>query len=240
MVTIDASRAVGAYAAVMTAIALWATLGGAAGAGAAAEPQTRFDTIDVRRINVRESDGTLRMIIAGRDRIGGIVMGDRQYPHPNRHEAGMIFLNDEGAENGGLVFDGRLVGGRPTNSGSLTFDRWHQDQTIQMTSNEDGARRHAAFIVNDRPDTPLQLERLPALRAMPAGPARVAALRAAGMAPAIERVYLGSTVDRGAELALRDALGRRRLVLRVAPDGASAVSFLDARGREVRRIAPVG
>ena len=231
MVRIDASRALGTYAAVMTAVAAWACLGGTA------PPSTRFDTIDVKRINVRENNGTLRMIIAGRDNIGGLIIGDREYPHPNRTEAGMIFFNDEGAENGGLVFDGRLVAGKPTNGGSLTFDRWHQDQTIQMTSVEDGANRHAGFIVNDRPDQPMRFERLEQVRAMPPGPSRDEALREAGLSNA-QRVYLGSTVDRGAELSLRDALGRRRLVLRVEPDGYPSVSFLDAQGRIVRRTTP--
>lgn len=80
MLKIDPSRAIGAYAAVMTTLAAYV------GLGAATAAPTRFDTIDVKRINVREDDGTLRMIIAGRDHIGGIVIGDREYPHPNRTE----------------------------------------------------------------------------------------------------------------------------------------------------------
>lgn len=229
----DPSRAIGAYAATMTAIALWACLGGAASG------PTRSDTIDVHRINVRENDGTLRMIVAGRDRIGGLVIGNRHYPLPNRTEAGMIFFNDEGAENGGLVFDGRLIGGKPTNSGSLTFDRWHQDQTIQMTSIEDGADRHAGFIVNDRPDRPLAFERIAGVQALPPGPARDAAFRAIG-AQTFPRAYLGSTTTRDAELSLRDGRGRKRLVLRVTADGDASVDFLDADGKVVRRTTPAG
>ena len=231
MLKIDPSRAIGAYAAVMTALAAYAAL------GAATAVPTRFDTIDVRRINVREDDGTLRMIIAGRDHIGGIVIGDREYPHPNRTEAGMIFFNDEGAENGGLVFNGKIVAGKPVNAGSLTFDRWHQDQTIQMMSEEEGASRHAGFIVNDRPDQPMRFDQIGALGAMRAGPAKDAAVRNAGMI-GTQRVYLGSNVDRSAELSLRDADGRKRLVFRVEPTGGASVTFLDAQGRPVSRIAP--
>ena len=233
MLKIDPSRAIGAYAAVMTAVAAYFAL------GAAPVAPTRFDTIDVRRINVREDDGTLRMIIAGRDHIGGIVIGDREYPHPNRTEAGMIFFNDEGAENGGLVFNGRIVAGKPVNAGSLTFDRWHQDQTIQMTSEEDGATRHAGFIVNDRPDQPMRFDQIGALGAMKAGPAKDAAVRDAGMI-GTQRVYLGSNVDRSAELSLRDAEGRKRLMFRVEPAGAASVTFLDEKGRAINRIAPHG
>jgi len=231
MFKIDPSRAIGAYAAVMTAIAGYVIL------GAATAPPAKFDTIDVRRINVREDDGTLRMIIAGRDNIGGIVIGKNEYPHPNRTEAGMIFFNDEGAENGGLVFNGKIVAGKPVNAGSLTFDRWHQDQTIQMTSEEDGARRHAAFIVNDRPDEPMRFDQIGRLGTMKAGAAKDAAVRQANMV-GTQRVYLGSAADRSAELSLRDANGRKRLVLRVEPTGAASVTFLDEKGRAVSRVAP--
>lgn len=231
MFKIDPSRAIGAYAAIMTAICGYVVLGGATAAPA------KFDTIDVQRINVREDDGTLRMIIAGRDHIGGIVIGDREYPHPNRTEAGMIFFNDEGAENGGLVFNGKVVAGRPVNAGSLTFDRWHQDQTIQMTSQEDGASRHAGFIVNDRPDQPMRYDQIGRLGAMTAGPAKDAAVRDARMT-GTQRVYLGSNEDRSAELSLRDADGHKRLVFRVEPGGAASVTFLDQHGRAIGRIAP--
>ncbi|HEY0623388.1 hypothetical protein [Sphingomonas sp.] len=231
MPRIDSSRAVGAYAAVMTAIAGWSLLSGVA------TPPQRFDTIDVRRINVRENDGTLRMIIAGRDNIGGLIVEDREYPHPNRTEAGMIFFNDEGTENGGLVFDGGLKNGKPINAGSLTFDRWRQDQTVQLRSYEDGAERSAGLVVNDRPDRPMAFEQMAAIRAMPDGPARNAAHERAGFGKA-ERVYLGSRPDRSSELALRDAAGRPRLVLRVEGDGAASIRFLDEAGKVVRTTTP--
>ena len=128
---IDASRAIGAYAAVMTLAALWL------GLSAIAPPPAKFTTIDVQRINVREPDGTLRLTISNHALIPGIIVGKKEYAHLNRPEAGMIFFNDEGIENGGLVFDGGLKEGRPTNGGSFTFDRYMQDQTLQLISTED-------------------------------------------------------------------------------------------------------
>ncbi|MCE3589988.1 hypothetical protein LXJ59_25705, partial [Escherichia coli] len=69
---IDASRAIGAYAAVTTFATLWLVLGANAG------PKTAtFATIDVQRINIREPDGTLRMTIASRDRMPGIIVAGR-------------------------------------------------------------------------------------------------------------------------------------------------------------------
>ena len=227
---IDRSRALGAYAAVVTVGLAWFAI------TAATANTARFDTIDVGRINVREPDGTLRMVIANRPRMPGLIIGKAEYPHPNRHEAGMIFYNDEGIENGGLVFDGAMTGGKPTNSGSLTFDRYRQDQTVQLTSIEDGDRRHAGLIVNDRPDRPIDFARIADIRRMSEGPARTAAMTAAGLDNA-RRAFLGSTDDRMSRLDLSDAGGHARLRLEVAPDGKASIAFLDSAGHVTRTIA---
>ena len=227
----SASKAIGSYAAVMTLAVLWM------GLGAAIPPEpTQLDEIDVQRINIREPDGTLRLAISNHARMPGLIVAGREYPHPNRTEAGMIFYNDEGAENGGLVFNGARTNGRAVNGGSLTFDRWHQDQTIQMSSEEDGQDRQVAFRINDRPDGPMDFAKAAAIRAMPDGPAKAAAAKAAGFDVA-QRVYLGRAPDKASQLVLRDAAGRQRLVLRVEADGAAKIEFLEATGKPTRTIA---
>ena len=230
MMRIDPSRAVGAYAAVMTATVAWLVLGGAAATG-----ERHFGTISVERIDVREPDGTLRLAISNHARMPGIVIGKTEYPHPNRPEAGMIFYNDQGVENGGLVFDGGLKNGVPTNSGSLTFDRWRQDQTIQMTSTETGPKREAAVIVNDRPDGPLDFAGAQTILKMPLGPLREAAFRMANF-ETTQRAYLGRKPDGASQLLLRDGAGKARLRLSVAADGTSGIDFLDDSGRVTRHF----
>ena len=226
---LDASRAIGGYAAATTLALGWLVLGGAAPGPA------RFGTIEAERINIREPDGTLRLAIASHARMPGLVVDGREYPHPNRPEAGLIFYNDEGTENGGLVFDGRMRDGQPSNGGSLTFDRWHQDQTVQVVSSEEGRTREAALIVNDRPDQPIDFGETSRITAMSKGPARDAAVVAAHLAPT-QRAYLGRAKDGTATLVLRDAGGRPRLTLAVASDGAPAITFLDEQGRVARAI----
>jgi hypothetical protein len=61
-----------------------------------------FDEITVHRINVVEPDGTLRMVISDRARFPGAIFHGKEYKHP-RPAAGMLFFNDEGTEDGGLV-----------------------------------------------------------------------------------------------------------------------------------------
>src|SRR5712691_364871 len=57
-----------AYSTVLTTVLAAFTL-----AGSAAAKIQRFDEIDVHRINVREPDGTLRMVISNHSRLPGVM-----------------------------------------------------------------------------------------------------------------------------------------------------------------------
>ncbi|HXN96291.1 MAG TPA: hypothetical protein VN879_17415, partial [Candidatus Acidoferrales bacterium] len=63
-----------------------------------------FDEISVRRINIVEPDGTTRMILSNKTDAPGLIIRRKEYPHPDRKSAGVIFFDDEGTENGGLIF----------------------------------------------------------------------------------------------------------------------------------------
>lgn len=198
-------------------------------------PATKFDTIDVQRINVREPDGTLRLTISNKARIPGLILSGREHPHPGRQEAGMIFFNDQGDENGGLVFDGGLKNGVPTNGGSLTFDRYHQDQTLQFLSVENGADKTVGVIVTDRPDRLMDIEAGRKARDMPRGADRDRLLKEAGFESA-RRVWLGRDDKGEAALVLSDTHGRPRLTLGVGADGTPGVKLLDASGKVTREL----
>jgi hypothetical protein len=85
-----------------------------------------LDEIDVHRINVREPDGTLRMVISNHARLPGVIVRAKENPPVDRPYAGMLFYNDEGTENGGLVFGGhRNANGEVVDAGvALSFDRY--------------------------------------------------------------------------------------------------------------------
>src|ERR1051325_2780338 len=63
----------------------------------------KFGEIDVERINVVEKDGSIRLVISNRDRSPGLMQRGEPFTPPTRR-AGLIFYNDEGTENGGLIF----------------------------------------------------------------------------------------------------------------------------------------
>jgi len=107
------SKVLVSYSTVLTTLLAAFTL-----AGSAAAKVQRFDEIDVHRINVREPDGTLRMVVSNHARLPGVIVRGKENLPVDRPYAGMLFYNDEGTENGGLVFGGhRNANGEVVDSG---------------------------------------------------------------------------------------------------------------------------
>jgi hypothetical protein len=204
-------------------------------------PPALPEELDVKRINLREEDGTLRMVISNTERFPGLIFKGKNYPHPNRKTAGMLFFNEEGTENGGLIFSGRTVDGKVSGGGHLSFDQYEQDQVIQLTQNEHDGVRWAALVVNDRPDQPMDLEFWQTYNAMPDGPEKKAAeqklLETFG---GRQRVWVGKGRERNSAVMLSDAAGRPRLLLQVTAAGEASMQFLDENGKVVRTLSPKG
>ena len=193
------------YSGVLTAVFAVTVL-----SGFVRSPLTRFGEIEVQRINVREPDGTLRMVISDSAHLPGVIIRGKAQAKVDRPQAGMLFYNDEGSENGGLIFGGRrdAKGNVVDSGGSLSFDRYDANQVVQLLGVDDRDNQMAGLAVSS---------------SEPGG----ADLR---------RVWVGRTADGEATLALMDARGRRRIVLAVGADGDSQIEFLDASGRVVRTV----
>ncbi len=219
------------YSLALTAALAVAVFGLAIGS----QTKVAYDEIDVRRINVREDDGTLRVVISNKSRFPGLYFRGKEHPHPNRSSAGLLFFNEEGTENGGLTFGGQKVDGKVTSGGHLSFDRYEQDQVVQITHSEEGDSHWAGLAVNDYPDGSTDLDAWERADAMPEGAEKVAELkRLRERYGGKRRVFLGKQRDRAARLVVNDEAGRPRLVLEVAPEGTAAIRFLDANGKVVR------
>src|SRR5215468_3247463 len=156
------------YSGVLTAVFAVTLVG-----GLLIRPQKpKFDEIDVQRINVWDPDGTLRMVISDKARFPGLIIRGKEYPHP-RPQAGMLFFNNEGTENGGLIFggyrdkDGKII----DSGGSLTFDQYEQDQIVQIEGSHDSNGHFAGLTVFDRPDRPIEKDLQESFRIESASPA---------------------------------------------------------------------
>lgn len=211
---------------------------------AAKAPTPKFDVIDVERINVREPDGTLRMVISNRALFPGAPLKGEEVPRPDRRQfAGMLFVNDEGTENGGLIQKG-LVGpdGRASAGLSLTFDRFRQDQVIQLLHAEDGGKARSMLAINDETDgTQIDVmqraKRMAEIRQLngPAADAAMQEMQDKGQLSR-NRIRLGTTMDGAAALSLSDARGRPKMMLLVSADGEPSIRMFDDKGQVGKTI----
>ena len=204
-----------------------------------AAQKTRFGEIDVERINIVEPDGTYRMIISDRTRFPGLIIKGKEYPH-DRQTAGALFFNDEGTENGGLIFGGKKEKDGTTSSyGHLSFDAYEQDQVFTIDAGHEGTKRRSGLAVIDRPDYPIVelidlMERLKGL-SEDRKKEEAAKFEAAHPRPQ-RRLYLGRIEDDSVGLRLLDLQGRERILIQVAGDGSPAIKFLDAQGKVVSQL----
>ena len=206
-----------------------------------------LEELDVQRINLREPDGTLRLIISDAKRAPGSFIHGKEYPRPDRKVAGMIFLNEEGTENGGLLFGGdKSADGIRHSYGHLSFDGYEQDQTLAIDSSQDGNDKSTRFEITDRPDFSIEdLFKLDeAVKALPKekqDEALNSFFRQHGTP--VTRLVIGSGMDsksgdNGVMIRLNDANGKPRILMKVASDGTPSLEMLDAHGKVVKALMP--
>src|ERR1700684_4282384 len=202
------------------------------GRAAAQREVTSFAEIDVQRINVREPDGTLRMTISNSATAPGLIFKGKEHAFPNRQAAGILFFDDEGTEDGGLLFGGAKKGQNASSGGHLSFDQYEQDQVISLDQTEEHGRRRAGLTFFDRPASSLSMDLVDKMDT-PEGSAQFEAQAAAG-GFGYPRVFIGKNEERESTVILRDAKGLARLRLSVTPAGSASIEFIDAAGKIVR------
>lgn len=198
-----------------------------------------FDEITVHRINVVEPDGTPRLIVASKAAFPGEFFKGKEISRADRRDsAGMLFMNDEGTENGGLVFGGHQSSdGTPHSFGHLSFDEYEEDQTLTMDTSQFGDSHFTAYQINDAQsglETPEVIEAFRKLREMPEGAERQKAradLIAKYHVRLTQRAGLERDDDKSVALRLRDPEGNTRILLRVAADGTPTMQFLNVAGK---------
>lgn len=208
--------------------------------GAARGGTKKFDTIDAERINILEKDGRVRLVISNKARSPAPMQRRQEFGNRGGTRAGMIFYNDEGTENGGLIFSGsRDAHGEYEAVGSLTFDQYEQDQTVALQYVDGNGRRRAGLTINDYPlgITSLDFDRrLKAAQALTDTVAKADSLKVLRALGPKTRLYMGRNRSGASMVTLSDALGRSRLRLSLDSVGAAAIEFLDENGQVTRRI----
>jgi len=165
------------YSAVLTGVVCVTVL-----TAATLSQRTNFDEITVQRINIVEPNGTLRMVISNHAKLPGIIIRGKEQPFA-RPQAGVLFYNEEGSENGGLILGGhRNANGEVVDAGgSLSFDKYDANAVVQLAGVDDSKDRIAGLSISENP-TGKESHR---------------------------RIWMGGDESGAATLAIMDSTGRR-------------------------------
>ncbi len=206
-----------------------------------------FDEITVGRINIVEPDGTKRIVISNKAQFPGDFIQGKEGARPDRRSfAGMLFINEEGTENGGLIQKGSIGPDGKISSGlSLTFDRFRQDQALQLLNNDSAVHQQTGIKINDVPH--FQATSMDDVRRFGQEASRLASAEQQAYWQNLaqqgrlsnNRIWLGNTRDKGSSLQLKDALGRVRMMLLVSADGKAEIQMLDEAGKVSKTISSV-
>jgi hypothetical protein len=160
------------------------------------------------RITLVGEDGGRRLVVTANTHE---IYGRGQIiEHPVRTQPGLIFVNEEGTECGGITW--------ATDGGSLTFDSYEQDQAISVIhTDEDGVRTSALEFV-DRPAGSL-------VETMLGGHVGEDPEEAP-----VRRMRLAKEPDGSVGLTFRDQQGRERLRIGLDKFGHPSVELLGPNG----------
>jgi hypothetical protein len=152
----------------------------------------------------------------------------------------MIFYNEEGTENGGLIYQGhRDSTGKYFAVGSLTFDQYEQDQTVALQYIDQDGRRRSGLAITDYPlgVTSMQYsKRWQRIDNMKDSAAKADSLKVLSQLDPKQRLYAGRARNGSSLVTLSDPLGRVRLRLSVDSLGGASIEFLGDKGQVVRQI----
>jgi hypothetical protein len=228
-------RALRLHAAFTTGVILFLVV-----TGFARQSKSRFETIDVERINIIEKDGRVRMVISNLDRSPPPMERGQPFGYQGGNRAGIIFYNEEGTENGGITYTGkRDSAGNYLAVGGLSFDQYQQDQTIALQYYDQNGRRRSGLAINDYPLGMSSLEldkRYRRIDAMKDSAAKADSMKVLDQFFGKQRLYAGRGRNGSSLVSLSDPHGRVRLRLSVDTLGAASIDFVGENGQVLKTI----
>ncbi|MBO6522345.1 MAG: hypothetical protein JJ971_00840 [Balneolaceae bacterium] len=220
--------------------------------GFSTENKNTFDILTAKRINIVNEDGTTVIAIANKQHIAPPVFNGTEYPlelaDGRKYMAGMIFFNQEGDEMGGLIFNSfKLPDGRIAGVGHLSFDRYKDNQVINLEYKENVNGVSSGLTFYDRPadgSFPKSLDlskeyffsgSLSEKRKQEIKD--TLATMKANKAFGLDRLFLGSQ-NEIPQLSMKDTFGNERIRLFIDSTNTAKLLFFDKDGIIVQEISP--
>ena len=207
----------------------------------------KFSVIDVERINIVEKDGTVKMVItnAGRFPNGNEKINGRPTNEQRKKRSGMLFLNEDGIECGGFIYDGQKAANGHSAGLSLTYDQYDGDQVMQLLTEDyrEGDKRFvtSGLMFNDRPSKESQIKTAEIMKELDelgkkdpkAAEEKYKAFEAQGLIGGAPRLMLGKSRSENNGLFLFDSKGMPRAMFYVDKENNAKLDFFDNKGNNI-------
>ncbi|MDZ7660382.1 hypothetical protein [Fodinibius sp.] len=223
------------YAITLTIIVLYALLSGFK----ISSNNQEFEEITVERINVLESDGSLKMVISNSSRQHPGMMNGESLEKRDR-DPGIIFFNEEQDEVGGLLYSGNEKEGATF---VLSVDQYKNDQVMQYMhyTNKYGNNRYGLQLWDrDKNYT------LPVLNSIMDSLDREGynyqqklkylEEKNNGKPITAPRLFIGRNYNTEAGLFIKDKFGTDRLRLYVDSTNTPKIEVLDESGTVIKSV----
>ena len=128
---------------------------------------------------------------------------------------------------------------------ALSFDRFRQDQAMQLLNNDSASHQMTGIRINDVPNfQTTSMDDIARFREeagkLPQDQQKAYWTKLSEQGRLNKnRIWLGNTGDKGSALQLKDAQGRVRMLLLVSADGKAEIRMLDEQGKVSKSITPL-
>ncbi|AQX06869.1 hypothetical protein ATB99_10890 [Elizabethkingia meningoseptica] len=199
------------------------------------EHKENMDELTVKRINVVDEKGNLRMVISNEHRQHpGIVNGEK-LPARER-SAGIIFFNSYGDECGGLVYDGNEKDAGLV----LSVDKFRDDQIMQLQYMEDTKTydRKYGLQIWDYPKENTFRERnkrfnaLDQLKTQEEKQKAIKKMRTDSLLME-DRLFIGKKFSKEVGLFINDEKGKPRIKIYVDKNNTPKIELLNENGKVI-------
>jgi len=191
-----------------------------------------MDELTVKRMNVVDENGALRMVISNEHRQHPGRMNGQQLPVRER-PAGFIFFNEAGDECGGLIYNGS-----DKDAGLyLSVDKFRDDQVMQLQYSEDPQKRRRKYGLQlwDYPKERTfdeRMQRFKALKQLATREEQDKAYEQMRRDSLLmqDRLFIGQTYDNEMGLFIKDQDGKPRIKIFIDKNRQPRIQVLDTDG----------
>ena len=172
--------------------------------------------LNVEKLNIVEPDGTIKMTLFNSQNIPSLIIeGEDILPGHRKNDgvSGAMFYNNEGDECGGFIYGSSIDENGVVSMGmSLTFDKYKQDQVLQLLLQKEGDIEQYGISIYDRPNSHIK-ETLEAMKKLQAetNKEKQAALVKELQKDNAKRLFIGNDTDGTTKIALYDKQGEEAI-----------------------------